>query len=76
MHALRNAAQLDLEGRQDMKVIELLLQFSKLEKRDRELFLENVNRYIFVSPVDQRKLRLTWEGYVERRTAETPGRLR
>jgi hypothetical protein len=46
---------------EEMKVIDLLLEFSKLEKKERELFLENMNRYIFVSPSGQRKLRVHWE---------------
>ena len=50
-----------MKDTEEMKVIDLLLKFSKLEKRERELFLENMNRYIFVSSSVQRKLRLNWE---------------
>lgn len=50
-----------MKSKEEIKVIGLLLEFSKLEKRGREQFLENVNRYIFVSPKSQRKLRLVWE---------------
>lgn len=50
-----------MKDTEEMKVIDLLLEFSRLEKKERELFLENMNRYIFVSPSGQRKLRLHWE---------------
>jgi hypothetical protein len=50
-----------MKSEEEIKVAGLLLEFSKLEKRGREKFLENLNRYIFVSPTNRRKLRLVWE---------------
>lgn len=50
---------------EEMKIIDLLIQFSRLERKEREWFLENVNRYIFVSPRRRQKLRLTWEAQVK-----------
>jgi len=50
-----------MKSKEEIKVIGLLLEFSKLESRGREQFLENVNHYMFVSPKSRRKLRLIWE---------------
>jgi hypothetical protein len=59
--ASRLKRTLNVNGQKNTKVVDLLLEFSKLEEREREQFLERINRYIFVSPKGQRKLRLTWK---------------
>jgi hypothetical protein len=39
----------------------LLLSFSDLSEQQQGAFLEALNRYLFVSPSQRRKLRLRWE---------------
>jgi hypothetical protein len=45
----------------EMEVDALLLSFSDLSDEQQGAFLEALNRYLFVSPSQRRKLRLRWE---------------
>jgi hypothetical protein len=45
----------------EMEVDVLLLSFSDLSEEQQQLFLEGLNRYLFVSPSRRRQLRLRWE---------------
>jgi hypothetical protein len=45
----------------EMEVDSLLLGFSDLSEAQQAVFLEGLNRYLFVSPSRRRQLRLRWK---------------
>jgi hypothetical protein len=45
----------------EMEVDSLLLGFSDLSGAQQAVFLEGLNRYLFVSPSRRRQLRLRWK---------------
>jgi hypothetical protein len=52
---------MDVNELDEMEVYSLLLGFSDLGEEQRRLFLEGLNKYLFVSPTQRRQLRLWWE---------------
>jgi hypothetical protein len=52
---------MDVNELDEMEVYSLLLGFSDLGEEQRRLFLEGLNKYLFVSPTQRRQLCLWWE---------------
>jgi hypothetical protein len=52
---------MDVKELEETEVDALLLRFSCLSAEQQVAFLERMNKYLFVSPLQRRKLRLHWE---------------
>jgi hypothetical protein len=57
----------------EMEVDSLLLGFSDLNEAQQAVFLEGLNRYLFVSPSRRRQLRLCWKKSCVRDESHTVG---